>query len=170
MNARHWLALVASTVSLTAGIAFAQATAPAAAPAVPQYGANITADQAKKVLAAAEADSRGRSWPMAISIVDNAGMLVAFIKLDNTQNGSVMISQDKAVSAAMLRRPTKAIQEGLAAGGAGLRFLGLRYASPIEGGLPLVVDGKIIGAIGVSGMAADQDGVIAKAGADALLK
>jgi uncharacterized protein GlcG (DUF336 family) len=107
---------------------------------------------------------------MAVAIVDNAGMLVAFEKNDNTQNGSVMISQDKAVSSALLRRPTKAIQDAVAGGGAGVRFLGLRYATPVEGGLPLVIDGKIVGAIGVSGMASDQDGVIAKTGADALLK
>jgi len=166
MNVRHWLALVASTASLTIGVAFAQAPAPA----VPQYGPNITAEQARKALAAAEADARGKGWPMAITIVDNAGMLVAFIKLDNTQNGSVMISQDKAVSAAMLRRPTKVIQDAVAGGGAGVRFLSLRYASPVEGGLPLMIDGKVVGGIGVSGMASDQDGVSAKAGADALLK
>jgi uncharacterized protein GlcG (DUF336 family) len=81
-----------------------------------------------------------------------------------------MIAQDKAVSAAMLRRPTKVIQDAVAAGGAGIRFLGLRYASPVEGGLPILVDGKIVGGIGVSGMASDQDGVCAKAGTDALNK
>ena len=103
MKPRHWLSLAASTVSLAAGLAIAQA------PAVPQYGPNITAEQAKKALAAAEADARGKNWPMAIAIVDNAGMLVAFMKLDNTQNGSVMIAQDKAVSAAMLRRDRKSV-------------------------------------------------------------
>jgi uncharacterized protein GlcG (DUF336 family) len=164
MNARHWLALVASTVSLAAGVAFAQA------PAIPQYGSNITLDQAKKAIAAAEADSRGKGWPMAITVVDNSGMLVAFIKLDNTQNGSVMVSQDKAVSAALYRRPTKVFQDVLAKGAEGWRVLNLRGASTVEGGLPLIIDGKIVGGIGVSGMASDQDGVIAKAGADALLK
>jgi uncharacterized protein GlcG (DUF336 family) len=164
MNSRHWLVLVASTVSLAAGVALAQA------PAIPQYGSNITLDQAKKALAAAEADSRGKGWPMAITVVDNSGMLVAFIKLDNTQNGSVMVSQDKAVSAALYRRPTKVFQDVLAKGAEGWRVLNLRGASTVEGGLPLIIDGKIVGGIGVSGMAADQDGVIAKAGADALLK
>ena len=158
MKLRYWLA---AALSLVASIASAQ---------VPQYGPNVTLDQAKKALAAAQADAKGKGWPMAIAVVDNAGLLVAFEKLDGTQNGSVMIAQDKAVSAAMLRRPTKAIQDAVAAGGAGIRFLALRYASPVEGGLPLVVDGKIVGGIGVSGMASDQDGVSAKAGADALLK
>jgi len=161
MNQRQGFAAAAAAFCLIAATAFAQ---------VPQYGPNITLDQAKKALAAAQADAKSKSWPMAIAVVDNSGMLVAFEKLDNTQNGSVMIAQDKAVSAAMLRRSTKVIQDAVAGGGVGVRFLGLRYASPIEGGLPLVVDGKIVGGIGVSGMAADQDGVSAKAGADALLK
>ena len=137
---------------------------------VPQYGNNVSLEQARKAMSAAQAECKQRGWPMAIAIVDNAGQLVAFEKNDNTQNASGMIAQDKAVSAAMLRRSTKVIQDAVAGGGAGTRFLGLRYASPIEGGVPLVVDGKIVGGIGVSGMASDQDGVIAKAGADALLK
>ena len=159
MTLRRTLSHAAAALMLVSGAALAQ---------VPQYGPNITLEQAKKVLAAAQADAKSKSWPMAIAVVDNAGMLVAFEKLDNTQNGSVMIAQDKAQSSALLRRPTKAIQDGVAGGGVGLRLLGLRYAVPIEGGLPLMVDGKIVGAIGVSGMAADQDGVIAKSGADAL--
>jgi glc operon protein GlcG len=98
--------------------------------------------------------------------VDNAGQLVAFERMDNTQTGSIGVSQDKAVSAAMYRRPTKAFQDALAGGGAGLRVLTLRNANAVEGGLPLVADGKIIGAIGVSGGSAEQDGVVAKAGSD----
>ncbi len=158
MKPRHWLTLVASTVSLTASVAFAQ---------VPQYGPNVTLDQARKAVAAGLAEAKKNNWPVAVAVVDTAGMLVAFEKADGTQNGSVMIAQDKAVSAAMLRRPTKVIQDAVAGGGAGVRFLGLRYASPVEGGLPLIVDGKVIGAIGVSGVTSDQDGVCAKAGADA---
>jgi glc operon protein GlcG len=137
---------------------------------VPQYGPNVTIDQARKVLAAAVADSRKQNLPMAIAIVDTAGQLVAFERMDGTQTGSTGVSQDKAVSAAMFRRPTKAFQDAVAGGGAGLRVLGLRGASPIEGGLPIVVDGKIIGGIGVSGGTSEQDGVVAKAGLDALAK
>ena len=159
MNARHWIALAASTLSLAASVAVAQ---------VPQYGPNVTLDQARKAIAAGQAEARKNNWPVAIAIVDTAGLLVAFEKLDGTQNGSSMIAQDKAVSAAMLRRPTKVIQDTVAAGGAGIRFLGLRYASPLESGLPLTLDGKIIGAIGVSGVNPDQDGVVAKAGADTM--
>ena len=135
---------------------------------VPQYGANVSLDQAKKAIAAGQAEARKNNWPVAIAIVDNAGQLVAFEKMDNTQTASVEVAQDKAVSAAIYRRTTKVVQDGLAAGGAGLRLLGLRGMSPVEGGIPLFIDGKIVGGIGVSGVTAEQDGMVAKAGADAL--
>jgi glc operon protein GlcG len=135
---------------------------------VPQYGANVSLEQARKAIASAQAEARKNNWPVAIAIVDNAGQLVAFEKMDNTQTASVEVAQDKAVSAAIYRRTTKVVQDGLAAGGAGLRLLGLRGMSPVEGGIPLVIDGKIVGGIGVSGVTAEQDGVVAKAGADAL--
>ena len=134
---------------------------------VPQYGTSVTLEQARKAMAAAEAEARKNNWPVAIAIVDNAGHLVLFQKADNTQTASVMVAQDKAVSAAIYRRPTKVFQDGVAGGGAGIRFLNLRNASAVEGGLPLIVDGKIIGGIGVSGVTSDQDGMVAKAGADA---
>jgi uncharacterized protein GlcG (DUF336 family) len=133
---------------------------------VPQYGTNINLDQARKALAAAAAEARKQNLPMAIAVVDNAGQLVAYERMDNTQTGSVLVSQDKAVSAAMFRRPTKAFQDVVAAGGAGLRILMLRGANAVEGGLPIYLDGKIIGGIGVSGGSSEQDGVIAKAGTD----
>ena len=135
---------------------------------IPQYGTSINLEMAKKVVAAAEVESRKNNWPMAIAVVDNAGMLVAYVRMDNTQTASVQVSIDKAVSSAMYRRPTKAFQDMVAGGGAGTRALGLRGASPVEGGLPLILDGKIIGGIGVSGAASDQDGVVAKAGVDAV--
>jgi glc operon protein GlcG len=159
MNIRKFAALAAGAAALAAGIAQAQ---------VPQYGPNITLDQARKAIAAAEAESRSKGWPMAIAVVDTAGQLVAFTRMDNTQTASVQIAQDKASSSAMYRRPTKAGQDGVAGGGAGLRLLNLRGMSVVEGGLPLTIDGKIIGAIGVSGMASDQDGVIAAVGVAAL--
>ena len=143
-------------------------SAPAVLAQVPQYGANVNLEQAKKAIAAGQAEARKNSWPVAIAVVDNAGQLVAFEKMDNTQTASVEVAQDKAVSAAIYRRSTKVVQDGLAGGGAGLRLLGLRGMSPVEGGIPLVIDGKIVGGIGVSGVNSDQDGVVAKAGADAL--
>ncbi|EHR70885.1 uncharacterized protein, possibly involved in utilization of glycolate and propanediol [Burkholderiales bacterium JOSHI_001] len=139
-----------------------------AAAQVPQYGANVNHEQARKVLAAALADARKQNLPMAVAVVDTAGQLVAFERMDNTQTASIAVAQDKAVSAAMYRRPTKVFQDAVAGGGAGLRVLTLRNANAVEGGLPLVVDGKIIGAIGVSGGSAEQDGVVAKAGTDSL--
>jgi glc operon protein GlcG len=137
---------------------------------VPQYGANINHEQARKALAGAIADARKQNLPMAVTVVDNAGQLVAFERMDNTQTASIGVSQDKAVSAAIYRRPTKVFQDGLAAGGAGLRILTLRGANAVEGGLPIMMDGKIVGGIGVSGGSAEQDGVVAKAGLDALAK
>ena len=114
------------------------------------------------------AEPRKQNLPMAIAVVDTAGQLVAYERMDNTQTGSVKASQHKAISAAMYRRPTKAFQEVLAAGGAGLRILTLPDANAVEGGVPLAVDGKFIGAIGVSGGSSDQDGVVAKAGVDVM--
>jgi glc operon protein GlcG len=161
MNVRKLAALAGGAVVLFAAVAQAQAP-------IPQYGANITAEQARKVWAAADAEARKNSWPMAIAIVDTSGQLVLFSRADNTQTASINVSQDKAVSSAMYRRPTKVMQDAVAGGGAGVRFLNLRAASVVEGGLPLYADGKIVGAIGVSGMASDQDGQVAKAGVDSL--
>ena len=153
------LAAAAAAFAFAAGLAHAQ---------IPQYGPNVTLEQAKKILAAGEAESKKNNWPMAIAVVDTAGGLVAFAKMDGTQTASVMVAQDKAVSSAIYRRPSKAFQDGLAKGGDGWRILTLRGASAVEGGVPLYADGKIIGAVGVSGATADQDGVVAKAAAEAL--
>jgi glc operon protein GlcG len=132
------------------------------------YGPPINLETAKKAAAAALAEARKNNWTMAVSVVDPDGTLVYFEKMDNTQNGSVKVSQDKARSAALFKRPTKAFQDRLAAGGAGLGVLKVDGAIPIEGGVPLVADGKIIGAIGVSGDSPEHDGQCAQAGADVL--
>lgn len=158
MSIRLKAAVMGSALAFAAALAQAQ---------VPQYGSNITLDQARKVAAAAEAEARKNGWPVAIAVVDNAGQLVLFQRHDNTQTGSIAAAEDKAVSAAIWRRSTKVFQDAVAGGGAGMRALGLRNASPIEGGLVITVDGKIIGGVGVSGVNADQDGMVAKAGADA---
>ena len=156
---------IASLIAAAALCAFASA---AQAQPAPQYGVNVSHEQARKAIAAAVADARKQNLPMAIAVVDTAGQLVAFERMDSTQTGSIGVAQDKAVSAALFRRPTKVFQDALAAGGAGLRILTLRGASAIEGGIPLTVDGKVIGAIGVSGGSAEQDGVVAKAGLDGM--
>ena len=106
--------------------------------------------------------------PEAIAVVDTAGQLVYFVRQENTQTASIAVAQDKAVCAAGYRRPTKVFQDAVAGGGAGLRVLTLRAVNAVDGGIPLVQDGKIIGAIGASGGTPDQDGVIAKAGVDGM--
>jgi uncharacterized protein GlcG (DUF336 family) len=132
------------------------------------YGPSITLDVAKTAAAAAIAEARKNTWDMAVAIVDMAGSLVYFEKMDDTQAGSVAVAQAKARSAALFKRSTKAFQDTLAAGGEGLRVLGLAGAVPVEGGLPLIIDGKIAGAIGVSGGTSGQDGQCAQAGVAAL--
>ena len=133
-----------------------------------EYGPNITLEQAKVVLAAAEAEAAKQNFTVAIAVVDTAGNLVAYVKRDNTQIASVNVSQGKAYTAVGFKRPTKALQDTLAAGGVGLRTLTLDGVVAAEGGIPLVKDGRIVGAIGVSGMTSEQDGVVAAAGVAAL--
>lgn len=132
------------------------------------YGPSITLEAAKKVAEPALAEAVKNHWSIAVAVVDPAGNLVYYEKMDNTQLGSANIAVDKARTAALFKRPSKAFQDGLAAGGEGLRILGLQGVTPVEGGFPLVVDGKIVGAIGASGATSAQDAQCAKAGADSL--
>ena len=152
--------LLTVLVALTATPAFAQLPNP--------YGASIALESARKIAALSVAEANKNGWKMAVAIVDTAGDLVYFEKMDGTQVASVNIAQDKARSSVRFKRPTKAMQDVLAAGGAGVRFLALQGAIPVEGGLPLIMDGKIVGAIGASGGTSDQDGLAAKAGADSV--
>jgi glc operon protein GlcG len=131
------------------------------------YGEPIKLEMALKLVAAAEVEAKKNKWPVAITVVDNAGFLVAFHRLDNTQLGSIEVSLEKAKTSALFRRPSKYFEDSLAQGGAGLRAL-RTGVMPIEGGLPIIQDGKIIGAIGVSGVKATEDGQVAKAGLAAL--
>ena len=119
-------------------------------------------------MAAAEAEATKNNWPMAIVILDSTGHVVMLHKLDNTQYGSIRVAEDKANSALDFRRPSKVFEDLIAQGGIGLRTLALHGAAPFEGGVPIVADGKIIGAVGVSGATSQQDGQVAKAGADAI--
>jgi uncharacterized protein GlcG (DUF336 family) len=132
------------------------------------YGSSITIEPAKKAAAAALEAARASGWAMAVAIVDISGLLVYFEKMDDTQLGSVQVAQAKAASAALFKRPTKALQDTLAAGGDGVRVLALVGSVPIEGGIPLVAGGRIVGAIGVSGGTSAQDGQCAQAGVDVL--
>ena len=135
---------------------------------VPSYGPSVNLEQAKKAITAAQVEAKKNSWPVAVAIFDTSGNLVALEKMDDTQTASIEVAQDKGRSAVIYRRPTKVMEDALAAGGAGVRFLNLRGASTVEGGLPIIVGGKVIGGIGVSGVTSQQDGMVAKAGADAL--
>lgn len=134
----------------------------------PQYGPAITLENALKVIDAANAEAGKNKWPVAIAVVDGSGHLVAFHRLDNTQLGSVEVALAKAKCAALFRRATKVFEDGLATGGANLRVLAVPGAVPVEGGVPIMQDGKIVGAIGVSGVKANEDGIVAQAGAGAV--
>jgi len=143
--------------------------APAAAPAAPLvYGAPITLEAAKRAVAAAEAEARKNNWNVMIVVLDSGGHTVMSQRLDGTQYASIRIAAGKARTALEFKRPTKALDDTIAAGGGGLRLLSVGGVTAIEGGIPIVVDGKIVGSIGVSGVTAQQDAQIARAGADAV--
>jgi glc operon protein GlcG len=155
---KYFLGLALATISAIS--AFAQMTNP--------YGAPISLEEAKKVAAPALAEARKNNWTMAVAIVDTAGNLVYYEKMDHTQLGSAQFCIAKARSAALFKRPTKAFQDALASGAVGSRVLRIEGAIPVEGGIPIVQDGKIIGAIGVSGDASEHDSQCAKAGTDSI--
>jgi glc operon protein GlcG len=156
-------------LTIALGVAFSVLTVSRAHAQLPNaYGPSISVETARKVAATAAAEARKNGWNMAVSIVDTAGDLVYFERADNTQAGSVNVSQDKARCAARFKRPTKAFEDALVGGRQAI--LSLPGAIPLEGGIPLLVDGKIVGAIGVSGATSQQDGMCAQAGADTLGK
>lgn len=137
-------------------------------PPIVMYGNPITLEAAKKIMSAAEAFAISKQWTVAIAIVDSGGNLVLLEKLDNTQVGSIEIAIGKAKTANNFKRPTKALEDVVAAGGSGLRMLAVPGLFPMEGGEPIYSGGKIIGAIGVSGMQSGQDVEVVKAGLAAL--
>jgi len=132
------------------------------------YGLSVSVENAKKASAAALEEARKGNWKMAVAVVDTGGVLVYYEKMDNTQIGSADIAIEKARTAVRFKRPSKAFQDLVAGGGVGLRILRLPGAIPFEGGIPLVMDGQIVGAIGVSGDSSDHDGICAQAGAGTL--
>jgi len=138
-----------------------------AAPPTTPYGAPIALDAARKAMAAAETEATKNGWAVAIAIVDSGANLVMLHRLDNAQLSSVRIAEAKAKTAAEFRRPTKVFEDAVAGGGIGLRVLTFD-ASAAEGGVPIVFNGTIVGAIGVSGVQSHQDAQIAQAGADAV--
>jgi len=155
--AKPWVAMVCILGAMSA---HSQAPKP--------YGASISLENAKKVAAVAVNEAAKNNWTMAVAVVDTAGNLVYYEKMDDTQIGSATFSVAKARSAALFKRPTKAFQDRLTSGDAGLPILRVEGAVPVEGGIPLLMDGKIVGAIGVSGDSSENDGQCAKAAADVL--
>jgi uncharacterized protein GlcG (DUF336 family) len=128
----------------------------------------ITLDGAKAILAAAEAEAMKNRWTVAIAVVDESGNLIAFHKIDDTQVGSVDIAIGKARTAARMKRPTKALEDAVAGGRTVM--LAVDGITPLEGGVPVMLDGRVIGAVGVSGVTSQQDAQVAQAGAAALKK
>ena len=159
---------IASTLAL-AGTALAQQPAPSPAPPAgppADYGAPISNEQAKAVAAAAFTEAKKNNWRMAFTILGPAGELVYFEKMDGAQVASTDLSLGKARTAVLFRRPSKAFADQYAAGNTSfMTFPEKPIAS--EGGVLIVVGGKIIGAIGASGGTGQQDGLAAAAGAAA---
>jgi glc operon protein GlcG len=162
MSLKTVVKTIVVAVILLGGLAIARAQMPN------PYGTAVSLENARKAAAPALAEAEKNHWNMAVAIVDTGGNLVYYEKMDNTQIASATVAIDKARCAAIFKRPTKAFQDTLAAGGDGLRVLSLKGVVASEGGIPLVMDGKIVGAIGVSGGTSPQDGQCAKAGADVL--
>ena len=136
--------------------------------APPPYGTPIGIESARKVMAAAEAEASKNNWSVVIAIIDSGGHVVMIHRHDNVQLSSIELSQGKAKTALMFKRPSKVLDDAISSGGAGQRFLALKDIVPLEGGIPIVIDGKIVGSIGVSGVLSAQDAQIARAGIDAL--
>lgn len=141
------------------------ATMPGSAQQPPTYGTSMTLEQARKVMAAAEAEATKNNWNVAIAIVDAAGRLQLFSRMDNSSYSAIKIAVGKAETAFNFRQPTKNFNDRINAGTA-THLLTVTGATFIEGGIPIVVGGKIVGAIGVSGVTAAQDAQVAKAGVD----
>ncbi len=126
----------------------------------------LTLDGAKKVAAAAEAEAKKNNWNVVIAVVDDGGHLIYLQRIDGTQTGSIDVAIQKARTAQAFKRPTKVFEDAIAGGRNAL--IALHGALPLEGGLPIMVGGQLVGAIGVSGVKSTEDGQIAKAGAESL--
>lgn len=160
--------LIVALLAFPAAVAAQTApVAPAPAPAAPrpEYGTPVTLAQAKAVAAAAEAEARRNGWQVVITILEPTGAEVLTLKMDGTQYGSIEVAEAKARTAALFRRPSREFAEGLKAGNQGVLTLGV---VAVEGGELILIDGRIAGAIGVSGVTSAQDGQIARAGAAAV--
>lgn len=131
----------------------------------PEYGQPLSLATAKRVADAAEAEALANQSAVVIAVLDSTGHLVVLHKMDQALFGGIAIAQAKAQTAVDFKRPTKVFEDAVAGGGGGLRFLAAAGLCPLEGGIPLLENGMIVGAIGVAGGAAGQDGQVAAAGA-----
>lgn len=156
------VALLAFPAAVSAQTPPAAAPAPAPPAPRPEYGTPVTLAQAKAIAAAAEAEARKNGWQVVITILEPSGAEVLTWKMDGTQYGSIRVAEDKARTAALFRRPSRDFAEGLKAGNQGVLTLGV---TAVEGGELILIDGRIAGAIGVSGATSAQDGQVARAGA-----
>lgn len=163
MFRRHLLGALCACAATLVHAADTPAPAATAPMPPPPYGLAITLDDARRCVAAVQDYARGKQWFMVVTVVDSGGHMVASERMDNTQYGSLEPALHKAQTAAAFRRPSKVFEDVLAQGGAALRLLKLDGALPIEGGLPIVVKGALVGAVGVSGGTSAQDGEAAAA-------
>jgi len=159
------LAVLALSITAPAMAQTPPAAAPAAPPVYPPYGRSITLAEAKTVVAAAEAEARKNGWTMVIAVVEPNGALVLSQKMDGTQYGSNDVARRKAETSANFRRPTSVFQDAVKGGTLNAIFTG---ALAIEGGELLIIDNKVVGAIGVSGGSSAQDGQVARVAAAAI--
>lgn len=152
-----------------AGFMAAMAVLPASAQTPPPpYGPPIGIEGARRIMNAAEQEAAKNNWAVVIAIIDSGGHIVMLHRRDDTQLSSIELAEGKARSALMFKRPSKVLDEAISNGGPGLRFLALKDIVPLEGGMPIIFEGRIIGAIGVSGVLSSQDAQIAQAGLDAI--
>jgi uncharacterized protein GlcG (DUF336 family) len=156
------------TLAGAAALALLAASPALSQTAPPPYGPPIGIEDARKVMSAAEGEAVKNKWAVVISIIDSGGNIVMLHRRDDVQLSSIEIAQGKAKTALMFKRPSKVLDDAISSGGSGLRFLALKDIVPLEGGLPLIADGKIVGAIGVSGVLSSQDAQVARAGVDGL--
>jgi uncharacterized protein GlcG (DUF336 family) len=160
ISTRTMMCAVSTAAALAfAGMALAQEQRPG-------YGTAVNLATAKKMAAAALAECQKNKWNVAVAIVDNHGMLLYYERLDDTQTSSAQIAIDKARTAAMYRRPTRAFADVIAKSGPAVMTLPGVVASP--GGVPIFSNGKVVGGIGASGVTGDQDEQCAKAGIAAM--
>jgi uncharacterized protein GlcG (DUF336 family) len=161
----HVVTLLSAGTAILLGTAAPAQTPP---PAPPPYGESINLEQSMKIVDAAVAEAKKNNWFMAITVVGPAGDLVYFAKMDNTQYASVTISQHKARAAATFRRPTKVFEENLGKGPEFIYQLTLDGMIGSQGGVPLILGGKLIGAIGCSGGTGPQDLQVCMVGVNTL--